>query len=82
MFIDDVTAESSRVNSQVFRAILSTQIPANVAKPKGWCFTVQMNISPEHTVKADLELLKVKKWNILQVNQFPDLIPIEHAFTY
>ena len=45
VFIDDVTADrSSRMNSEVYRALLSAQIQPNVAKLIRGCFTVKMDI--------------------------------------
>ena len=44
VFICDVTADkSSRMNSEVFRAILSALIQPNASVLIGWCFTVQMD---------------------------------------
>lgn len=77
VFIDDVTAEkSSRMNSEVFRAILSAQIQPNASKLIGRSFTVQVD-----NAKATQYFFKAKKWNVLQCpSQSPDLNPIEHAF--
>ncbi len=82
VFIDDVTEDrSSRMNSEVYREILSAQIQPNAAKMIGWCFIVQMDDDPKHTAKATQEILKVKKWIILQwQSQLPDLNLIEHVF--
>ncbi len=67
---------SSRMDSEVYRDILSAQI-----QPNGRHFIVQMDDDPKHTAKATQEFLKVKKWNILQwPSQSPDLNPTEHAF--
>ena len=85
VFIDDVTADkSSRMNSEVFRAILSAHIQPNASELIGrhlHLHTVQMDNDPKHTAKATKEIFKAKKWNVLQwPSQSPDLNPIERAF--
>ncbi len=82
VFIDDVTADkSSRMNSEVFRAILSAHIQPNASELIGRRFTVQMDNDPKHTAKATKEFLKGKKWTVMQwPSQSPDPNPIEHAF--
>ncbi len=78
MFSDDETEDrSSRINSEVYRDILSAQIQSHAAKLIQWHFIVK--IDPKHTAKATQEFLKVKKWIILQS---PDLNPIEQHFTH
>ena len=53
VFIDDVTADkSSRMNSEVFRAILSAQIQPNASKLIKRHFRVQMDNDLKHTAKA------------------------------
>ena len=48
MSIDDATADgSSRMNSEVYRAILSDQIQANAVKVTGESFRVQMDDTQE-----------------------------------
>ncbi|MEE6485984.1 hypothetical protein FKM82_014474 [Ascaphus truei] len=61
----DVTDRSSRMNSEVYRDILSAQIQPNSVKLIGRHFTLQMDNDPKHTAKATQEF-KAKKWNILQ----------------
>ena len=79
VFIDDVTADkSSRMNSEVFRAILSAHIQPSASELIGWHFTVQMDTDPMHTAN---EFFKAKKRNDMQwPSQSLDLNPIEHAF--
>ena len=81
VFIEDED-RSSRMNSKIYRDILSAQIQPNSAKLNGSCFTLQMdNNDPKHTVKAT-QVFKAKKWNILQWQSQSPLNPIEHAFHF
>ena len=53
VFIDDVAADrSSRMNSEVFWAILSAHIKPNASELVGRLFTVQMDNDTKHTKKA------------------------------
>ena len=74
--------KSSRMNSEVFRAIVSAHSQPNAAELIGRRrFTVQMDNDPKHTAKATKEFFKAKKWNVLQwPSQSPDQNPVEHAF--
>ena len=82
VFIDDVTADkSSRMNSEVFWAILSAHIQPNASELIGQHFTVQLDNDLKRTVKATKEFFKAKKWDVMQwASQSPDLNPIAHAF--
>ena len=72
VFIDDVTADkSSRMNSEVFRAILSAHIQPNASELIGRRFTVQMDNDPKQTAKATKYFFKAKKWNVMQ---WPNLL--------
>ncbi|CAJ0964271.1 unnamed protein product [Ranitomeya imitator] len=67
VFIDDVTQDrSSRMNSEVLRAILCAQIQPNEAKLTGRRFILQMDNDPKHKSKATQEFIKAKKQNILE----------------
>ncbi len=62
VFIDDVTADkSSRMNSEVFRAILSAHILPNASELIGRHFTVQMDNDPKHTAKANKRVFEGKE---------------------
>ena len=53
IFIDDMRADrSSRMNSEVYKALLSTQIQPLTAILIEQCITVQMDNDAKHTVKA------------------------------
>ena len=48
VFFDDVTADrSSRMNSEVYRVILSAQIQSNAARLIGRHFTVEIDNDPK-----------------------------------
>ena len=82
LFIDDVTADKrNRMNSEVYRAMLSRQTQPNAAKLIEQWFTVQIDNGRKHTAKATQEPLKTKKWNILQwPSQSPGINATKHAF--
>lgn len=52
VFIDDVTADrSNKMNSEVYRDLLSAHTQPNATKRKGHCFPVQTDNDPKHTAK-------------------------------
>ncbi len=63
VFIDDVTADkSSRMNSEVFRAILSAHIQPNASELIGRRFTVQMdNDRPKAYCKSNQRVFEGKE---------------------
>ena len=62
VFIDDVTADkSSRMNSEVFRALVSAHIQPNDSELIGQRFTVQMDNEPKRTAKATNKFFKANK---------------------
>ncbi len=53
VFPENVTEDrSSRMNSEVYKDILSAQIQPNTAKLIGRRFIVQVDNDPKHTAKA------------------------------
>ena len=79
LFINNVTANRGiRMNSEVYRAILSAHCHSNATKMVGWCFTVQMDFDPKRTVKMAEDVLQAEKWP----SQSPDLNPAEQLFSY
>ena len=61
VFIEYVTTNrSSRMNSEVYRALLSDEIQPDATKLTRRCFTVKMDNDQKRTVKSTQELLKTK----------------------
>ena len=56
LYTTTMNDKSSRMNSEVFRAILSAHIQPNVSELIGRHFTVQMDNDPKHTAKATKEV--------------------------
>lgn len=79
MFTDEVTADRSKMNSAMYRAIFSAHVRWNARKLIGLCFTVQMDNDPTDTEKETRYFLMAKKSNILpQSNQSPNLSLLQH----
>ncbi len=76
IFINDVTHDgSSKINSEVYRNILSDNLQKDATKLIGRSFIMQQDNDPKHRVHQD------KKWKVLDwPSQSPHLNPIEHAF--
>lgn len=71
VFTDDVTADRSRkMDSEVYRAILSAHIQPNAKKLKGKRFAVQMDNDSKRNAKP---ILRPKEW-------LRDLNPKQHDF--
>ena len=77
IFIDDANQDgSSRINSEVYKNILSANLWRNVSKLVGRNFIMQQDKDPKHTANITKNFIKVLDWPC----QSPDLNPIEHAF--
>lgn len=79
---NDVTHDgSSRMNSVVYRNILSDNLQRNASKLIGRKFIMQQGNDPKHTANARKDSIRRKKWIVLDwPSQSPDRNPIEHAF--
>lgn len=70
-----------KINSEIYRNILSVNLKKDATKLIGRFFIVQQDNDPKHTVKTTKEFIRGKKWMVLDCpSQFPDLNSIQHAF--
>ncbi len=70
-FTDDLTYDdSSRMNLEEYKTILSTNIQENVTRFIGKCFILHQNSDPKHPASSVKEFIRAKKWKVLiaQVN--------------
>ena len=63
IFIDDVTHDgSSRMNSEVYKNILSANLGRNASKIFGRNFIMQQDNDPKHTANTTKDFIREKKW--------------------
>ena len=81
IYIEDLTQDwSSRMNSEVYKNILSANLQGNASKLIGNYLIVQQDNDPKHTAHIK-EFIREKKWKVLDwPNQTPDVYQIDHAF--
>ena len=61
IFIDDVTSDcSSRINSEVYRNILSAYVQENASTLIGRRFTLQQDNDPKHIANTTKEFIRGK----------------------
>ena len=75
IFIDD--DGRSRMNSEVYRNVLSAKLRRNASKLIGRNFIMQQDNDPKHTANKTKDFIRGKKWKVLDwPSQSPDLNPI------
>ncbi len=81
-FTDDLRYDdSSRMNLEGYKTILSTNIQENATRFIGKCFILHQDNDPKHPASSLKEFIRAKKWKVLDYpSQSPDLNPIEHEF--
>ncbi len=82
-FIDDLTLYGdSRMNAEVYKSILATNVQENATRLIRKCFILQQDNYPKHT-DSSVKFIRAKKWKLLDwPSQSRDLNPIEHAFLH
>ncbi len=82
IFNNDVTHDgSSKINSEVYRNILSENLQKDATKLIGRSFIMQQDNDPKHSAKTTEEFHQGKKWKVLDwPSQSPHLNPVEYAF--
>ncbi len=81
-FTDDLMYDdSSRMNLEEDKTILSTNIQENATRFIGKCFILHQDNDPKHPTSSVKEFIRVNKWKVLDYpSQSPDLNMIEHEF--
>lgn len=65
IFTDDVTHDgSSKMNSEVYRNILSANLKKDATKLIGRSFIMQQDNDPKHTAKTTKEFIRGKKGKV------------------
>ena len=66
IFIDDVTHYgSSRMNSEVYKNILSANLRRNESKLIGRNFNMQQDNEPKHTANTAKDFIRERKWKVV-----------------
>ncbi len=81
-FTDDLMYDdSSRMNLEMYKTILSTNIQENATRFIGKSFILHQDNNTKHPTSSVKEFIRAKKWKVLDCpSQSPDLNMIEHEF--
>ncbi len=73
--------DDSRINLEMYKTILSTNIQENTTRFIGKSFILHQDNDPKHPTSSFKEFIRAKNWKIIDCpSQSPDLKPIEHEF--